>query len=335
MNNTEDETKKELLPKQICSHSNRDTCKTISKDDVRVISDQNGTSITYSFDSPGNSIQFKPDHHMSYDRLFPKKDIVRLMRTFSEDPGNIHTNASSESGSKEDLSVGTAVIKALSQSSVAIYGSVGQEYGSVGFIRSEQPTFFEMEIEEKTEEKSCFGNVTLSMLLSRILAFKLLKNKLFMLFVPSSMLSIIGFALIITYIPPHARDVGIDDSQTALLVSIISGCDLAGKFITAFISDSKHVKRHLIFVVPMLIVGTACQFVPFMTNFWSFALFSAIYGFSGGFYFAILAVVVIDFVGVANLSSALGIMVLSHGIAKAATTPILGMYIQTYKFIVF
>ncbi|KAJ8310807.1 hypothetical protein KUTeg_012672 [Tegillarca granosa] len=269
--------------------------------------------------------EFRPHHHGSYDRLRPTSS--KRIRTFSTNTDFDGINVSHES--QHHSSTFGKLVSTLSNSTVGLYGGIEDFGGSIASVNYKTT---EKDCGEQVDRDQCCYNVrhvTCRQIMDKLLDFKLFKNKVFLILVFAGQMGIIGAAFANTYMPPYAKDIKIDPTKTSLLISITSITDLVGKFITAFVSDLDRVKRHryLILAFSMLVFGVASQFISILTNFTSLALYCGIYGMSGGFFIAIFTVVIIDFVGIENLSSAIGITILAHGSVLAASAPLLGEFI--------
>ncbi|XP_033759548.1 monocarboxylate transporter 7-like [Pecten maximus] len=199
-------------------------------------------------------------------------------------------------------------------------GSLGHIHFSVSSAGDENDS----EDEEDTCVSSFCHKLTCKNVLASISDLKLLKNKLFLMNLTSSVCSVFGLALIVTYLPHHAKDVGMSDQQTTQLLTIIGCTDLLNKFILAFIADNKRIKRHFLVAGSLIITAISTLLIPYCTEFWSLALYSVLYGTFHGTFFAMLAVLVVDFVGIENISNGLAITMLSHGVSVCVFNPIIG-----------
>lgn len=154
----------------------------------------------------------------------------------------------------------------------------------------------------------------------------LFKNPLFYIFTVSSILIASAAALPVNYIPPFARDFGVSDGDIAILVTVASACDFVSRFCLVFIADSKTLKRHHILAVSMFMNGLACLFAPLYTTFPSLMVYSVVYGVFGQTYFSLFPVVIVDFLGLANLRHGLTTITLTMGISIGVSSVIIGEF---------
>lgn len=215
-------------------------------------------------------------------------------------------------------------LESLSLDSAVLCGSVGDVGGSMHYIsktQEEKITNVANKKDDLSEKKT--KSVNIKGILKTVFNKKLLQNKLFLLFLASTSLGLCGTALINSFIPPHAKDNGISDQQSAILISIFGGADLLGRFLMAVIADHC-IRRYALLAFAMMIAGGVCQIVPFLQTFWSLAAFAFVTGLCSGVYFAVIAVVLIDFVGIEHLSGGYGICQLVNGMTITIVTPLLG-----------
>lgn len=154
----------------------------------------------------------------------------------------------------------------------------------------------------------------------------LFKNPLFYIFTISSILISSAAALPVNYIPPFARDFGVSDRDIAILVTVASACDFISRICLVFIADSKTLKRHHILALSMFVNGLACLFAPLYTTYPSLMVYSVLYGVFGQTYFSLFPVIIVDFLGLANLRHGLTTVTLTMGISIGVSSVIIGEY---------
>lgn len=265
--------------------------------------------------APGQNDR-KLSKHLSYEIL--NADLEFRQRTFSTNSAITRRKAYQENHNKNKFK------DALSTSSLALAGDM---LGSIGNVFHCEKAKAEADDHESGTEKNCcrkLRETPVCKVFSKIIDYKLFKNKLFMVLVSSGLFGMFGSAMLLTYIPPHAEDLNIDEKQIALLVSIVSGLDITGRFITGIVADTGYIKRHNLISIAFMATGIVCHLTPFFKEFWSMAIFASIYGCFGGVYFSLFPVVIVDFAGLDKLGSGLAIMMLIHGTCISVTVPIIG-----------
>ncbi|KAK3083100.1 hypothetical protein FSP39_013960, partial [Pinctada imbricata] len=151
-------------------------------------------------------------------------------------------------------------------------------------------------------------------------------NYRFLLYMPVAFTAVIGTAQFLTFVPPHAADIGLTDEEVSYLFIISGASDITSKLFVSMIADCHFIKRYQLIAFDLIVFGTVANFVSFFTDFKRMIILVVAYGTCGQMYFGLFPVILADFVGIENLSTALGIVILIHGFALSVSTPILGKY---------
>ncbi|XP_052086159.1 monocarboxylate transporter 5-like isoform X2 [Mytilus californianus] len=173
----------------------------------------------------------------------------------------------------------------------------------------------------KSKSEFCFNQYIIDM--------TVLRNRKLQLFLLVAFFSFCGSGMIITFIPPFARDNGISNDKITILITIIGGCDLFARFTLAWITDSQKIRRHHIMGFCLGITGVASMLNPLYTNFTAFIGYSVIYGLFGSIYFSMSILVLRDCVGAENISAALSLMITIHGLSSIIIAPSVGFIRDT------
>ena len=160
--------------------------------------------------------------------------------------------------------------------------------------------------------------------LSVIFDFKLLKNPVFCHFLLCAGLMCVGVALTITFVPPLAKDLHISGSDTAFLISVNNVIDIVSRIVFGVISDRGWVRRSTILGFTALAIGIPSHFVGLLHSYNSLLVYGVILGMFQGVYFALYAVVIVDYLKLDNLKSTLGFTVMMQGIFTCAAYPVVG-----------
>ncbi|KAK3082905.1 hypothetical protein FSP39_008674 [Pinctada imbricata] len=153
---------------------------------------------------------------------------------------------------------------------------------------------------------------------------RVIKNPHFLMYLPVAFTAIIGTAHFLTLLPPHAADIGLTNEDVSFLFMISGISDITSKLFLASIADCNFIKRYQLIAIGLIVFGVVTQFISFFTDFKLLAIHVVIYGTFGQMYFGLFPVMLADFVGINNLSSALGIVILVHGFALSVSNPLLG-----------
>lgn len=210
---------------------------------------------------------------------------------------------------------------------LAVASSMGDISGSVYSVcgsKSEVHVEPEDQNTNSVEETQETENKVLTFL-KELIGLKCLKIRIFQIWLVVAFFGILGTAQIITYIPPLAAEKGVDKSQRVLLLTIVGASDLAGKFVLAIITFLNIFPKDIMMAVSLWIIAAVFFCVAVFTEFSHFVVLSAVLGSCSGVYFALFPAVMADLVGLENLSGAMGLTMLTHGLSLTIGNPILGI----------
>ena len=183
---------------------------------------------------------------------------------------------------------------------------------------------------EVAEEEQATGTKATKRILSRVtgspasqerkplLDFALFKNFAFCTLCLQIFLFTLSISISSLFLPALAQERGVSSIRAAYLVSILGICDGTCRIIISTILDLKRVKPYRLFVYNCVMFLTAIVFflLPSMTSFPQLAVTCGLYGMLSGTYISQKSVIVVDVLGVANLSSSFGFLMLAQGLSN-------------------
>lgn len=175
------------------------------------------------------------------------------------------------------------------------------------------------EWEEEKEEKKGLWQQVLTMF-----DFSVMKSYIAVFLLTTCFLCFFGYFNFILFLPAHVITQGIDKYNKAILVSLCGIGDLIGRLTIGFVGDHNFITRYKLMAVGSIVVGVNMGGLIFADTFGWMATHCLLYGISGGVYVSLLAVVVVDFVGLKNMPRLLAIIMLLQGLGAALGQPILG-----------
>ncbi|CAC5415204.1 unnamed protein product [Mytilus coruscus] len=134
--------------------------------------------------------------------------------------------------------------------------------------------------------------------------------------VPAAYLSI--------FIAPLAREMNTDNSRVAVLVALVNACDFIGMVMCGIITDRKIIKNHVTVILTLSSTSVCLMLTPLCKEFWHFVLLCIVSGIGAGGIFALTPTILIDFLGLENFRSAMGILVLLQGVSLGMSAPFMG-----------
>ncbi|XP_045173163.2 monocarboxylate transporter 12-like [Mercenaria mercenaria] len=162
------------------------------------------------------------------------------------------------------------------------------------------------------------------------LRFSLFKNPLFVTYVLSFMCCVFSYTASFILIPASVKTLGYDKTYVALSVTVFGGVEAVGRILIGWFADLNLIKRKYIYAVSMLIGGAFSLIAPLFENFAFIALYAAVAATFPGSFFSLIAVLIIDVVGLENFSPAFGLLSLCLTIGILPSQPAVGWLFDLY-----
>ena len=154
--------------------------------------------------------------------------------------------------------------------------------------------------------------------------FSLFKSPLFILFCIHSMFLYLSNDIPYVYIPDHAETVNVDEHYSSLLISVIGIASTFGQILMGYIGDQSCVNRLLFYIAMTCIAGLATIMVPLLRSFGMLAGYCAVYGFFMSANFSLTTIIVVQLLGMDQLTNAYGFVTMAEGLANLFGPPLAG-----------
>lgn len=125
------------------------------------------------------------------------------------------------------------------------------------------------------------------------------------------------------FLPSHIKFNRIDDPKS-ISISLLGISTLFGQIIIGFVSDKIRHLNWLIFAVCIILAGFTNFFLPLVNNLYFIFLYSILYGFLTSVNYVLQSALVIESLGLSNLTIAFGCLQLCQGFSTLVGTPFLG-----------
>ena len=112
---------------------------------------------------------------------------------------------------------------------------------------------------------------------------------------------------IIVHVAPFAADLKLSGSLAAAMVSIIGGASIAGRLTMGLVSDKISCRRALL--VCFILFVAAFSWLQAVNAAWALVLFTVVYGFAHGGFYAVMSPVVAEFFGTRAHGTIFGIVI--------------------------
>jgi MFS family permease len=130
--------------------------------------------------------------------------------------------------------------------------------------------------------------------------------------------------LALTHIVPNAIDLGITPARAAIIVSLMGGFTIPGRLVIGWASD--RTNRKMLAICCTLVQVAAMIWLAWSKSLWMFYLFAVVFGFTFGGLSNLMATLIGDTFGMANIGAMTGALVVGFT-TGAALGPALGGWI--------
>ncbi|NWY29366.1 MOT2 protein, partial [Pheucticus melanocephalus] len=184
-------------------------------------------------------------------------------------------------------------------------------------------------MENKTEEegeKDCFEKV------NQYLDFSLFKHRGFLIYLIGNVLMFLGFFAPIVFLAPYAKHTGIDEYSAAFLLSILAIVDMVARPATGIVANSRWVRPRIQYFFSFAIAfNGACHLLcPLASSYTGLIVYSSFFGLAFGMVCAMLFETLMDLVGAARFTSAVGLVTIAECCTILLGPPIGGILIDTF-----
>ena len=154
--------------------------------------------------------------------------------------------------------------------------------------------------------------------------WSLFKHYLFLLYVAGMSLSSAGWSCAGLYLVAHTKQIGINNTQAVMIVSMWGIADFITRPAIGWFSDLKFIRLSYIFAVAMFIGGFATCMMVYTPSYLTMMILSLIVGLSVGVYSALYTPLLTQFIGPTRLHYAFGMCIFIQGFFNMLIPPLLG-----------
>ncbi|CAG7827516.1 unnamed protein product [Allacma fusca] len=171
---------------------------------------------------------------------------------------------------------------------------------------------------------SCLSSGAFKAALGQLMDFGLLKNPVFLFVAVSNIFGMLGFYVPFVYLIDSAQNKGIDKDQAAYLLSIIGITNTVGRVLSGVISDLPQVSALLMNNLCLLLSGICIALVPFCASFNAYVAIAVFFGLFVSGYVSLTSIMLVELLGLENLTNAFGLLILFRGAASIVGSPLAG-----------
>ncbi|CAL4062890.1 unnamed protein product, partial [Meganyctiphanes norvegica] len=160
--------------------------------------------------------------------------------------------------------------------------------------------------------------------LQQMMDFSLMKNPAFLLIGIANLFGMLGFYTPFVYLPAAAEAKGVDKTAATFLVSIIGITNTVGRVLSGLIADIPCVSALWVNNICIVASGLCVFLTPFATTYGSFCTIAVFFGFFVSPYIALTSIIIVDLLGLSQLTNAFGLLCIFRGVAGIIGPPLSG-----------
>ncbi|NWW07589.1 MOT2 protein, partial [Oreocharis arfaki] len=156
----------------------------------------------------------------------------------------------------------------------------------------------------------------------------LVRRPEFVLYAIFGILAAMSFFVPPLFLVPLSYSLGIDESWTASLLSILAMVDFGGRLLCGWYANLHVTKTIHLLAMTITLISTSLMLLPLANNYLSLAIFTGFYGFFFGTTVAIHITALADVVGMPEFDSALGLFMLIRSSGGFVGPPLAGLIVD-------
>ncbi|XP_066447803.1 monocarboxylate transporter 2 [Eleutherodactylus coqui] len=195
--------------------------------------------------------------------------------------------------------------------------------------------------EEKADQKP-LKKETLSVCqsINKYLDLSLFKHRGFLIYLSGNCIMFLGFFAPIVFLAPYAKHMGIDEYSAAFLLSILAFVDMVARPSMGMVANSKYIRPKIqyFFSFAILYNGVCHVLCPLANDYTGLVIYAVFFGFAFGMVSSVLFETLMDIVGPARFSSAVGLVTIVECCPVLIGPPLGGWLVDLtgrYKYMYF
>ncbi|XP_063783441.1 monocarboxylate transporter 2 [Pseudophryne corroboree] len=196
---------------------------------------------------------------------------------------------------------------------------------------------------EKVQQKADQNQntkLTVCQHINKYLDLSLFKHRGFLIYLSGNVIMFIGFFAPIVFLAPYAKHMGIDQYSSAFLLSILAFVDMFARPTMGIVANSKYIRPKIqyFFCFAIMYNGICHVLCPLANDYTGLVVYSVFFGFAFGMVSSVLFETLMDIVGAARFSSAVGLVTIVECIPVLIGPPLGGWLVDitgNYKYMYF
>ncbi|CAI9738541.1 monocarboxylate transporter 12-like [Octopus vulgaris] len=158
----------------------------------------------------------------------------------------------------------------------------------------------------------------------------ILTHPVFILFVISNFIFFFWSDIPYIYIVDQSVKKGIPQQKATYLISVFGLVSTVGQVVFGFAGDRVQSQLTFLYAVSTVLSGVSIIFMPLCLTYGSLSAVSALFGFFSSANNSLCTILLVEYLGLDNLTTAYGLMLLYQGIANLLGPPVAGFLCDTY-----
>lgn len=156
----------------------------------------------------------------------------------------------------------------------------------------------------KNDKKSAWQTI------NKYLDLSLFKHRGFLIYLSGNVIMFLGFFAPIVFLAPYAKHKGIDEYSAAFLLSILAFVDMFARPSMGLLANSKYIRPRIqyFFSFAVLYNGVCHIMCPLADDYKGLVAYAVLFGLAFGMVSSVLFETLMDLVGAARFSSAVGLV---------------------------
>ncbi|GAB1606924.1 monocarboxylate transporter 12-like [Argonauta hians] len=157
-----------------------------------------------------------------------------------------------------------------------------------------------------------------------------LTHPVFILFVISNFIFFFWSDIPYIYIVDQSVKKGIPQHKATYLISVFGLVSTVGQIVFGFAGDRVQSQLTFLYAISTVVAGVAIVLMPLCVTYGALAAVAALFGFFSSANNALCTILLVEYLGLDNLTTAYGLMLLYQGIANLLGPPVAGYISDTY-----
>ena len=180
--------------------------------------------------------------------------------------------------------------------------------------------------------KQKYKQLTCSSISDR-LGLHLLKNWMFVMFMISYSTTLLCHMSLHWFIPDRAVEIGFSTHDAAMSVTVVNFANIFSRGLFGLAISDKFVNQIMILTSYVFISGVTTVLAIFCTSYWSYMIFSALFGILRGLFLMLSLLISVHLVGKSQVDLALGLIFSLAGLVYLVAIPLFGHFNEvTYSY---